>query len=146
MYIHDCFQEEYGEEGLDVASIPFRDNQKIIDLIAKRPAGLMPILEDQARCSLCVAEIVSAARPSGLAPVCVVVQDFHVAEGSAIPRRRCSLPFNGVRYLCVCMCGACWVTSMYLSHAAYHTPAITKAVFVWCGCMLSGRALDSAFT
>ncbi|CAN0006552.1 unnamed protein product, partial [Ectocarpus sp. 6 AP-2014] len=49
---HHIF-EEYGEEGLDVASIPFRDNQKIIDLIAKRPAGLMPILEDQARCSLC---------------------------------------------------------------------------------------------
>eukprot|EP00903_Cladosiphon_okamuranus_P008594 g8243.t1 len=41
-------QEEYGAEGLDVASIPFRDNQRIIDLIAKRPAGLMPILEDQA--------------------------------------------------------------------------------------------------
>eukprot|EP00752_Nemacystus_decipiens_P004997 g4543.t3 len=41
-------QEEYGEEGLDVASIPFRDNQRIIDLIAKRPAGLMQILEDQA--------------------------------------------------------------------------------------------------
>lgn len=41
-------QEEYGEEGLDVKSIPFRDNQIIIDLIAKRPAGLMPILEDQA--------------------------------------------------------------------------------------------------
>ncbi|CAN0365168.1 unnamed protein product, partial [Laminaria digitata] len=41
-------QEEYGAEGLDVASIPFRDNQPIIDLIAKRPAGLMPILEDQA--------------------------------------------------------------------------------------------------
>lgn len=57
MYIHDFSQEEYGEEGLDVASIPFRDNQKIIDLIAKRPAGLMPILEDQARYSLCVAEI-----------------------------------------------------------------------------------------
>lgn len=31
-----------------MASIPFRDNQRIIDLIAKRPAGLMPILEDQA--------------------------------------------------------------------------------------------------
>ena len=42
-------QEEYGAEGLDVASIPFRDNQNIIDLIAKRPAGLMPILEDQVR-------------------------------------------------------------------------------------------------
>ncbi|CAM9491761.1 unnamed protein product [Scytosiphon promiscuus] len=41
-------QEEYGAEGLDVASIPFRDNQPIIDLIARRPAGLMPILEDQA--------------------------------------------------------------------------------------------------
>lgn len=41
-------QEEYKAEGLNVQSIPFRDNQPIIDLIAKRPAGLMPILEDQA--------------------------------------------------------------------------------------------------
>lgn len=40
-------QEEYGAEGLDVASIPFTDNQNIIDLISKRPGGLMPILEDQ---------------------------------------------------------------------------------------------------
>lgn len=30
-----------------MASIPFRDNQAIIDLISKRPVGLMPILEDQ---------------------------------------------------------------------------------------------------
>ncbi|CAN0296640.1 unnamed protein product, partial [Scytosiphon promiscuus] len=41
-------QEEYEAEGLEVESIPFRDNQAIIDLIAKRPAGLMSILEDQA--------------------------------------------------------------------------------------------------
>ncbi|CAN0340743.1 unnamed protein product, partial [Ectocarpus sp. 12 AP-2014] len=53
-------QEEYGEEGLDVASIPFRDNQKIIDLIAKRPAGLMPILEDQALTGRKAASITSS--------------------------------------------------------------------------------------
>ena len=47
MCVFCVLQEEYGAEGLDVASIPFRDNQNIIDLIAKRPAGLMPILEDQ---------------------------------------------------------------------------------------------------
>ncbi|CAM9430236.1 unnamed protein product, partial [Discosporangium mesarthrocarpum] len=40
-------QEEYAQEGLDIASIPFRDNQPIIDLIAKKPLGLMIILEDQ---------------------------------------------------------------------------------------------------
>ncbi|CAM9446202.1 unnamed protein product, partial [Phaeothamnion confervicola] len=40
-------QAEYAVEGLDVASIPFRDNQPIIDLVAKRPSGLMIILEDQ---------------------------------------------------------------------------------------------------
>ncbi|KAG5193023.1 P-loop containing nucleoside triphosphate hydrolase protein [Tribonema minus] len=40
-------QQEYTAEGLDVTSIPFRDNQGIIDLIAKKPLGLMPILEDQ---------------------------------------------------------------------------------------------------
>jgi myosin V len=39
--------EEFKAEGLDIASIPFRDNQTIIDLIAKKPLGLMPILEDQ---------------------------------------------------------------------------------------------------
>lgn len=54
-------QEEYKAEGLKVESIPFRDNQPIIDLIAKRPAGLMPILEDQA----------SACRGAGSWTLCV---------------------------------------------------------------------------
>jgi myosin-5 len=40
-------QEEYIKEGLDVTSILFRDNQPIIDLISMKPAGLMPLLEDQ---------------------------------------------------------------------------------------------------
>ncbi|CAM9410741.1 unnamed protein product, partial [Ectocarpus fasciculatus] len=40
-------QEEYKAEGLDVAAIPFKNNQAIIDLICKKPLGLMIILEDQ---------------------------------------------------------------------------------------------------
>lgn len=40
-------QEEYKAEGLDVAVIPFQNNEAIIDLICKRPLGLMIILEDQ---------------------------------------------------------------------------------------------------
>ncbi|CAM9678957.1 unnamed protein product [Chrysoparadoxa australica] len=40
-------QQEYVEEGIDVAQIPFKDNQPIIDLIQKKPTGLLPILEDQ---------------------------------------------------------------------------------------------------
>ncbi|CAM9140833.1 unnamed protein product [Ectocarpus fasciculatus] len=39
--------EEYKAEGLDVAAIPFKNNQAIIDLICKKPLGLMIILEDQ---------------------------------------------------------------------------------------------------
>mmetsp|Transcript_16662 Transcript_16662/g.23589 ORF Transcript_16662/g.23589 Transcript_16662/m.23589 type:complete len:1681 (+) Transcript_16662:67-5109(+) len=40
-------QQEYILEGLNVQEIPFTDNQRIIDLISKKPLGLMPILEDQ---------------------------------------------------------------------------------------------------
>ena len=40
-------QEEYKAEGVDVANILFRDNQDVIDLISKKPLGLMIILEDQ---------------------------------------------------------------------------------------------------
>ncbi|CAM9890119.1 unnamed protein product, partial [Discosporangium mesarthrocarpum] len=40
-------QEEYALEGLDVAFIPFQDNQPIIDLIVGAPHGLMNILDDQ---------------------------------------------------------------------------------------------------
>ncbi|CAM9145057.1 unnamed protein product, partial [Ectocarpus sp. 12 AP-2014] len=43
---HHIF-EEYKAEGLDVAAIPFKNNQDIIDLICKKPLGLMIILEDQ---------------------------------------------------------------------------------------------------
>lgn len=40
-------QEEYKAEGLNVAVIPFQNNEAIIDLICKKPLGLMIILEDQ---------------------------------------------------------------------------------------------------
>ncbi len=37
---------EYAKEGLDVPSIPFRNNEPIIDLISAKPMGLLPMLED----------------------------------------------------------------------------------------------------
>ncbi|CAM9114900.1 unnamed protein product [Pylaiella littoralis] len=46
-YIFVLEQQAYKEEGLDVASIPFRNNEAIIELISKKPLGLMIILEDQ---------------------------------------------------------------------------------------------------
>ncbi len=37
---------EYAKEGIDVPSIPFRNNEPIIDLISAKPMGLLPMLED----------------------------------------------------------------------------------------------------
>ncbi|CAM9491622.1 unnamed protein product, partial [Scytosiphon promiscuus] len=45
--IFELEQEEYRAEGLDVAVIPFQNNEAVIDLISKKPLGLMIILEDQ---------------------------------------------------------------------------------------------------
>jgi myosin heavy subunit len=39
-------QIEYEKEGLNWASVTFRDNQDVIDLIAKKPMGLLFILEE----------------------------------------------------------------------------------------------------
>jgi myosin heavy subunit len=39
-------QQEYAREGLDWKSISFRDNQHVIDLISKKPTGLLIILEE----------------------------------------------------------------------------------------------------
>jgi myosin-5 len=39
-------QQEYAKEGLDWTSITYRDNQSVIDLIGKKPKGLLIILEE----------------------------------------------------------------------------------------------------
>jgi myosin heavy subunit len=39
-------QAMYASEGLDWSQISFRDNQGLIDLIAKRPHGLLPLCEE----------------------------------------------------------------------------------------------------
>jgi myosin-5 len=39
-------QEEYAREGLNWTTISFRDNQPVIDLISKKPMGLLYILEE----------------------------------------------------------------------------------------------------
>lgn len=46
-FVPENLQAEYIAEGLDVAAIVFRDNQTVVDLISKKPFGLMVILEDQ---------------------------------------------------------------------------------------------------
>lgn len=44
--VFEAEQEEYRREGLDWTSITFRDNQGVIDLIGKKPKGLLIILEE----------------------------------------------------------------------------------------------------
>lgn len=43
IFVHE--QEEYRREGLQWENITFRDNQDVIDLLVKKPTGLLPILE-----------------------------------------------------------------------------------------------------
>ncbi len=47
--------QEYVAEALDWSVISFRDNQPVIDLIAKKPQGLLIMLEEQVRpCVSCI--------------------------------------------------------------------------------------------
>eukprot|EP00981_Chlorochromonas_danica_P006314 scaffold1365_cov163-Ochromonas_danica.AAC.4 len=46
-YVFDREQEIYRNEGLDWRTIDYHDNQHVIDLIGKKPLGLLPILEAQ---------------------------------------------------------------------------------------------------
>lgn len=45
-YVFVLEQQEYAKEGLDWTAISFRDNQDVIDLIGKKPNGLLLILEE----------------------------------------------------------------------------------------------------
>ena len=40
-------KELYAKEGIPVDVITFRDNQAVIDLLEKKPAGIIPLLEEQ---------------------------------------------------------------------------------------------------
>ena len=42
----DAEQQEYKKEGLDWSNISFRDNKTVIDLIGKKPQGLLILLEE----------------------------------------------------------------------------------------------------
>ena len=42
-------KELYAKEGIPVDVITFRDNQPVIDLLEKKPAGIIPLLEEQVR-------------------------------------------------------------------------------------------------
>lgn len=46
-FVFEREQEEYAAEGLDWTSISYKDNQHVIDLISKKPMGLLVILEGQ---------------------------------------------------------------------------------------------------
>jgi myosin heavy subunit len=50
-------QEEYAKEGLDWSSIAYRDNQHVIDLISKKPTGILFILEEKIKLTLDIIEI-----------------------------------------------------------------------------------------
>jgi len=46
-YVFDREQEIYRAEGLDWTTIHYKDNQHVIDLIGKKPTGILNILEEQ---------------------------------------------------------------------------------------------------
>ncbi len=57
-----CLQVEYAVEGIEWLSVSFVDNQECLDLIAKKPTGLLPLLDEECRyvltyihkyCALC---------------------------------------------------------------------------------------------
>jgi len=47
MYIFVLEQQEYLAEELEWSVISFRDNQPVIDMVSKKPSGLLIILEEQ---------------------------------------------------------------------------------------------------
>lgn len=42
-------QEVYVKEGIDWSMLEFEDNQAVIDLIQKKPVGILILLDDQAK-------------------------------------------------------------------------------------------------
>ena len=42
-------QAEYEAEGIEWSSVTFIDNQECLDLIAKKPTGLLPLLDEECR-------------------------------------------------------------------------------------------------
>ena len=42
-------QAEYAAEGIEWSSVSFVDNQECLDLIAKKPTGLLPLLDEECR-------------------------------------------------------------------------------------------------
>ena len=44
-----CMQAEYMAEGIEWSAVSFVDNQECLDLIAKKPTGLLPLLDEECR-------------------------------------------------------------------------------------------------
>ena len=50
VYFSVLFKAEYIAEGIEWSSVNFVDNQECLDLIAKKPTGLLPLLDEECRC------------------------------------------------------------------------------------------------
>ena len=48
-HIFKLEQEEYESEGIEWSSVTFVDNQDCLDLVAKKPTGLLPLLDEECR-------------------------------------------------------------------------------------------------
>ena len=48
-FIFAMEQEEYKREGIDFGKIVYEDNQPTLDLFLKKPAGILPMLDEEAR-------------------------------------------------------------------------------------------------
>ena len=48
-HTHTHTQAEYMAEGIEWSSVSFIDNQECLDLIAKKPIGLLPLLDEECR-------------------------------------------------------------------------------------------------
>ena len=46
-HIFQLEQEEYGKEGIRWEAVEFRDNQPCLDLICKKPLGVLLLLDDE---------------------------------------------------------------------------------------------------
>lgn len=69
-HIFSLEQEEYRSEGIAVETVSFQDNQPCLDLICKKPIGLLHLLDDESnfpkvRCCVCfyVDDLTSVSPP-----------------------------------------------------------------------------------
>ena len=80
-HIFKLEQEEYVAEGISWDTIEFRDNQSCLDLICKRPLGILLLLDDESNfprvCSVCL-----RALAKGCVCVCIIIDDHSIVHNS----------------------------------------------------------------